>query len=418
MRMSLSLDPNMPGVLPSQMIAEAIKQGMITSEREDIPDSSIQPASLDLRLGEVAYRLRCSFLPDNEPVEKKLNRYKMGELGLKGDGAILEQNRPYLIPLVEGLDLPKFVRAKANPKSSTGRLDVFTRVVTDRSYMFDEVRAGYRGRLYLEVVPRTFTIRVRSGLALNQLRLMVGTATLRDSEILDLHRGTAVVFRNGFPVELEKVKVSGGLFLGLDLGRRNRDRVGYRAKENSGLIDLSKVGRYYPDDFWEAVYSEPGARIILHPEKFYLLLSRDGVCIPPDYAAEMTAYDPTSGELRTHYAGFFDPGFGYDPRLPGRSASKAALEVRAHDVPFAVEDGQNICKLSFEKMLDAPDRLYGALLESNYQGQEIALSKHFKHQRSSGDDESALFPLDLFLHRSNGSVDEDDAPRLEQSDER
>ena len=384
------------GVFPSQMIAEAIKQGWIRSSEGELPAQSIQPASLDLRLGDVAYRLRCSFLPDDEPVESALRRYEMGRIDLAGGaGGILEQNRPYLVPLVEQLDLPPDVSAKANPKSSTGRLDIFTRVITDNSFMFDEVRRGYRGRLYLEIVPRTFTIRLHPGLSLNQLRLMRGHTGLADEEISRLHEATPLLYRNGVALTADQIAVSNGLFMGLHLGREaGQEVIGYRAKENSELIDLSKTDHYAVRAFWEEVLSEGskhGARIVLHPEKFYLLLSQDSVAIPPEYAAEMTAYDPTSGELRTHYAGFFDPGFGYDPEISAFTGSRAALEVRAHDVPFAVEHGQNICKLSFERMIEPPDRLYGYALDSNYQGQEVALSKHFKRERPRGPSQPSLF---------------------------
>jgi dCTP deaminase len=384
------------GVFPSQMIAEAIKQGWITSSEGELPPQSIQPASLDLRLGDVAYRLRCSFLPDDEPVESALRRYEMGRIDLAGGaGGILEQNRPYLVPLVEQLDLPPDVSAKANPKSSTGRLDIFTRVITDNSFMFDEVRRGYHGRLYLEIVPRTFTIRLHPGLSLNQLRLMRGHTGLADDEIRRLHAATPLLYRNGVALTGDQIAVSNGLFMGLHLGREaGQEVIGYRAKENSELIDLGKTDHYAVRAFWEEVLSEGskhGARIVLHPEKFYLLLSEDSVAIPPEYAAEMTAYDPTSGELRTHYAGFFDPGFGYDPEISAFTGSRAALEVRAHDVPFAVEHGQNICKLSFERMIEPPDRLYGFALDSNYQGQEVALSKHFRGARPRGPAQPSLF---------------------------
>jgi dCTP deaminase len=396
------------GVLPSQMIAGAIKDGWITaSDGAGIPEENIQPASLDLRLGSIAYRLRCSFLPDNEPVEEALRRYKADRAVSLRQGYVLEQNRPYLIPLVEQLDLPEQVRAKANPKSSTGRLDIFTRVISDNSFMFDEIQPGYRGSLYLEVVSRTFPVRVWPGLSLNQLRLMAGHTSLSDDQIRELHSRVPLLFRGGTARPADEIAVSNGLFMALDLGRPAGDElVGYSAKEDSPVIDLSHVGHYQARRFWEEVLSEPsehGARIILRPERFYLLLSLDSLKIPPDYAAEMTAYDPTSGELRTHYAGFFDPGFGYDPRSPESPGSRAALEVRAHDVPFAVEHGQNICKLSFDKMAERPDRLYGETLGSNYQGQEIALSKHFKREsrdqpvhRDAGQPEPeqpGLFPL-------------------------
>jgi dCTP deaminase len=232
------------------------------------------------------------------------------------------------------------------------------------------------------VVPRTFTIKLWPGLALNQLRLMVGNSGLTDQQIGELHRTTPLLFQEGRPVHPDDVAINNGLFLGLCLSSQSQDRersaVGFRAKENSDLIDLSKTDYYARSAFWEEVHSEEAAYVILHPEKFYLLMSQDSVRIPPNYAAEMTAYDPTSGELRTHYAGFFDPGFGWEAGDGGSSGSRAALEVRAHDVPFAVEHGQNICRLSFERMLATPDRLYGRALGSNYQGQEEALSKHFR----------------------------------------
>jgi dCTP deaminase len=385
----MRLDLGEPGVLPSQMIVCAIKEGLITAaDGTDIPEENVQPASLDLRLGTVAYRLRCSFLPDNEPVEEALRRYKRERVGLRQAGIVLEPGVPYLIPLVEKLCLPDIVRAKANPKSSTGRLDIFTRVISDYSFMFDEITSGYRGPLYLEVVSRTFPVRIRAGLTLNQLRLMVGRSTLNDAEIGDLHRQDPLLFRHGRPLSIDEIARSNGLFMGLDLGRSGgNDSVGYSAKDDSPVIDLSKVDSYSVRPFWDEVISEGsehGARIILSPEKFYLLLSQDSLKVPPEYAAEMTAYDPTSGELRTHYAGFFDPGFGYDSRDPDYPGSRAALEVRAHDVQFAVEHGQNICKLSFDRMIERPDRLYGSQLESNYQGQEIALSKHFRRDRREG----------------------------------
>ena len=388
----MRLDAGEPGVLPSQMIVGAIKEGLITTaDGTDIPEENIQPASLDLRLGTTAYRLRCSFLPDNEPVEEALRRYKRERVNLRPAGVVLEPRIPYLIPLVEVLHLPDSVRAKANPKSSTGRLDIFTRVISDNSFMFDEIASGYHGHLYLEVVSRTFPVRIKPGLTLNQLRLMVGRSTLNDDEIRCLHQQDPLLFRHGLALRADEIAISNGLFMGLDLGPDSgNELVGYSAKDDSAVIDLSKVDSYPVRPFWDEVISEGsehGARIILSPEKFYLLLSQDGLKVPPEYAAEMTAYDPTSGELRTHYAGFFDPGFGYHPRNPDYHGSRAALEVRAHDVQFAVEHGQNICKLSFDRMIERPDRLYGSQLYSNYQGQEIALSKHFKRERQEPRDE-------------------------------
>jgi dCTP deaminase len=365
------------GILPAQWLRKAVGERWISSERT-IPDSSFQPASLDLRLGEVAYRLRCSFLPGPFTVGDRLREYEMGHVDLR-DGAILERNRPYLIPLLERLDLPQSVRAKANPRSSTGRVDVFTRVITDRGFTFDDVQPGYEGPLYLEVVSRSFTVRVRTGISLNQLRLVHGGAECTDAEIAALHSETPLLFNEGAPMPDEDVVVQRGLFLSLDMRGDEAGTIGYRAKKNSRLLDLSAHYAHDPADYWELVTKEEGNRAVLEPEEFYLLLSKEAVRIPPGYAAEMTAYDPTSGELRTHYAGFFDPGFGHSD-TQAVVGSRAALEVRAHDVPFMVEDGQKVCKLAFERMVEPPDMLYGADVGSAYQGQTVTLSRHFRRE--------------------------------------
>jgi dCTP deaminase len=377
-------DPDPGGrVLPSQQLREAIEREWITAGDFRIRREAIQPASIDLRLGEFAWALRCSFLPDREsPVEAKLDDIAFQKIDLR-DGATLERDRPYLIPLIEELALPPEIRAKANPKSSTGRLDVFTRVITDRTHRFDEIRPGYRGRLYLEVVPRSFAIYVKQGLALNQLRLSSGDARLDDEQLAALHQQFPLLYVDQHPLRETELSISDGLFLSVDLLSGPAERVvGYRAKKNSLPIDLGSIRSYRWNDFWDPVYPEQGSRIVLEPEIFYLLLSAEGVCIPPAYAAEMMAYDPTAGELRTHYAGFFDPGFGFDARND-RHGSRAALEVRARDVPFMVEHRQPICKLAFERMAATPDVLYGEDVGSNYQGQVTMLSKHFKEQTAA-----------------------------------
>jgi dCTP deaminase len=372
----VTAQPEHDGILPAQALRQAIAEKWVWSETYQMPESLIQPASIDLRIDDTAYRLRCSFLPDNATVEEKLSQYGMDELHLDRDGAVLERNRPYLIPLVEELRLPPWLAGRTNPKSSTGRLDIFTRVITDKSYRFDEVEAGYHGRMYLEVVSRSFTIRVKSRLSLNQLRLLNGDAKCTDNAIRQLHDGSPLLYRDNRPVAPSELAVGGGLFLGLDLKGDEEGIVGYRAKKNSHLLDLSKVDGYDAEEFWEPVKRERGNRIVLEPEEFYLLLSEESVRIPPTHAAEMTPYDPTSGELRTHYAGFFDPGFGY--ARDKDMGSRAALEVRAHDVPFMVEHGQKVCKLSFDKMAEKPSLLYGEDLQSHYQFQMGTLSKHFR----------------------------------------
>ena len=369
------------GVLPDRFLERAIESGIVTSyDGSDVPTENIQPASLDLRLGPVAYRLRCSFLPDHDLVERRMAGVIMGEVDLTADDAVLDKGRPYLIPLKESLRLPDDMRAKTNPKSSTGRADVFTRVITDRSSSFDEIAPGYHGRLYLEVVPLSFAVKVRENLALNQLRISVGQAKLSDLELADYHREQPLLLYGSVPVPPEKLAVSNGLFLGLNLSGDKTGRVGYRARANAPLLDLTKVREVDPEPYWEPVSKEPGNRIVLEPKDFYLLMSNEAVTIPPTVAAEMTAYDPTSGELRTHYAGFFDPGFGFDNSddKEGAPGSTAALEVRAHDVAFMIEHRQRVCKLTFERMIAAPEHLYGTAIGSNYQRQSNTLGKHFK----------------------------------------
>ena len=369
------------GVFSSEMLREAVASRVITVPRaQAVADTQFQPASLDLRLGAKAHRLRTSFLPGaNATVKERLREVEMGPpLDLTGaTGAVLERGRPYLIPLIEGLSLPPTVRGRTNPRSSTGRLDIFTRVITEHGRSFDEIPRGYHGRLWLEVYSNTFTVGVRSGLALAQLRLTDSDALLADDEIRGLHTESGLLFEPEgarSPV-VQPMIASGGLFVSVSLPRG--DFAGWQAKPNSGLIDLGSVAAYDVHGFWEPVVAERGGRLVLQPEQFYLLISREHVRIPPAVAAEMVAYDPTNGELRTHYAGFFDPGFGCT--VTGPQGTRAVLEVRAHDVPFMLEDGQPVARLAYERMAAEPQRLYGdEAAASHFQRQDVALSRQFK----------------------------------------
>ncbi len=388
-----------PGVLPRQAIKAAIEAGWVSSVAR-IEDRHVQPASLDLTLGRRAYRLRSSFLPGRRSVEEQLETFQMDEIDLR-EGAVLEQGRPYLVELNESLKLPEDLKARANPRSSTGRLDIFTRLLTDRGERFDEVKRGYEGRLYVEVVPRSFTIRVRAGLRLNQLQFVLGDAPVSDQDLIAWHDREPLVFASRTVESHERAPVSGGLFLSVDLSRQAKlQYVGYRARRNSALIDLDQTAKYEIRDFWERVSADRHGKLILEPEEFYLLVSRERVRVPASLAAEMAAYDPTSGELRTHYAGFFDPGFGVVPdgQLPGTAA---VLEVRAHDVSFALEHGQTLCKLTFERMQEEPDKLYGADLGSRYQRQYLALGRQFRAgsigEMRGGSSSLARSPLTLDL---------------------
>jgi dCTP deaminase len=374
------------GILPYQQIARLIARGVITSDCP-IEDRQIQPASLDLRLGKKAYRLLSSFLPELSSISSRLDVLDfyqsdlvMYELDLT-EGAILEKGHVYLVPLLEQLELPAAVHARANPKSTTGRLDVFTRVVTDLNTGFDEIRAGYRGPLYLEVVPRSFAIKVRTGYSLNQIRFVRGDATVPDGTLQKLHATDSLLLHNTpnpKPLRPNEFRTERGLFLRIDLtaGDREDDVIGYRAKKNSHVIDLSKVGHYAALDFWEPLKRHRQDSLLLEPEEFYILVSKERIRVPPGYAAEMVAYEAACGELRTHYAGFFDPGFGYgDGKMRG---TQVVLEVRPHDVPFLIHDGQTFFKVVYDRMVDVPTQVYGTALGSSYQRQALTLSKHFK----------------------------------------
>ena len=374
------------GILPSHELERQVRVTKEIFALEPIEDNQFQPASIDLRLGPVAYRVRASFLPGKDAtVEQRLEDLAMHKMDISS-GGVLERGCVYIVPLLEGLSLRHRTSAMGNPKSSTGRLDVFTRVITDNSDRFDEVADGYTGNLYLEVVPLSFAIRVREDLSLNQLRLSVGRPELSDAELRAFHQRQPLLFRHGEPVAGADLAVDDGLFLSLDLRGDRSGRVGYRARDNAPLLDMTRMGGLDADAYWEHVKGEEGDRVVLTPQRFYLLMSDESVTIPPDLAAEMMAYDPTSGELRTHYAGFFDPGFGYDSAGLFKG-SRAALEVRAHDVPFMIEHGQRVCKLTFERMLAEPDTLYGRGIGSSYQQQEETLGKHFLPR---GDDQLSL----------------------------
>jgi len=376
------------GILPYQDIKRLIA-GRSIGASLPIEDRQIQPASLDLRLGPKAYRLISSFLPELSAISARLNVLDfyqsdlvMYEMDLTA-GAILEKGHVYLVPLLEYLKLPKAIRARANPKSTTGRLDVFTRVVTDLNAGFDEIRAGYQGPLFLEVVPRSFAIKVSTGQSLNQIRFVRGESTVTDKTLYTLHRNTPLLYHNDPArkvVGRREFRAERGLFLRIDLkGEERADSgiIGYRAKKNSHVIDLGKVGHYAAADFWEPLYRHRHDSLLLEPEEFYILASKERIRVPSGYAAEMVAYEAACGELRTHYAGFFDPGFGYGAKVELRG-TQVVLEVRPHDVPFLIHDWQTFFKVVYDGMLAVPDQLYGVGLGSSYQQQALTLSKQFK----------------------------------------
>ena len=356
----------MTGVLPSQKIRALIAEGAI---RADIPvtPAQIQPSSLDLRLGTVAYRVRASFLAGGgRTVDERLYEFEMHRIDLS-KGAVLEKGCVYVVPLMESLKLPEGVQAVANAKSSTGRLDLLTRTITDGGVEFDRIAPGYDGPLYAEICPRSFSVLVRPGMRLNQIRFREGQAALSDADLRALHEAS--------PLVSGEALIADGLGFSVDLAPEKGTLVGYRAKPHTGVIDLDLIGHYAPEDYWEPIHTSEG-RIILDPGAFYILVSREAVTIPPECAAEMAPYLAMVGEFRVHYAGFFDPGFGHD--AAGGQGSRGVLEVRCHEAPFVLEHGQVVGRLVYERMTETPDMLYGREIASNYQGQGLKLSKHFR----------------------------------------
>jgi dCTP deaminase len=367
----LSFSPTDEGILPDRMIAELAADGGIRAHYPFAP-GQIQPASLDLRLGAIAYRVRASFLPGpGTTVAQRIVDLKLHEFSLAA-GAVLETNCVYIVPLIERLGLPADIAAATNPKSSTGRLDVFTRVIADETRGFDRVAAGYEGPLYAEISPKTFPILVREGTRLSQLRLRRGGAALSPEALRALHLSERLVDR-------DDAVMGDGIAVSIDLsgtGANGAGIVGYRAKRHTAVIEVDQRDAYEVADFWEPIAARADKSLILDPDEFYILASNEAVQVPPDYAAEMVPFDPLVGEFRVHYAGFFDPGFGYAGS--GGSGSRAVLEVRSREVPFILEHGQIVGRLVYEKMLARPDQLYGSGIGSNYQAQGLKLSKHFR----------------------------------------
>ena len=363
------------GILPSQEIEALLDRGAIISVIPISPDQ-VQPASIDLRLGPTAHRVRASFLPGkNSSVHGRIEYLRMHDIDISKP-AVLEKGCVYIIPLLEELRLPEGISGKANPKSTTGRLDVFTRLITDYGAEFERVPAGYKGRLYVEVVPRTFSILVTQGTTLNQLRLLRGNPRSSDKEHRELDESETLVFMHddtrGTPM------INDGLWISVDLeGVGDSPIVGYKAKRHAPLIDLAKINYYDPAEFWDSIPRTKEKKLVLDPDDFYILVSKEKIRIPPNYAAAMVAYDPTVGEFRIHYAGFFDPGFGYGSH-DEISGTRAVLEVRTHEVPFLIEDGQTVGRLIYERLLAKPARTYGSGIGSSYQSQGLSLSKQFK----------------------------------------
>lgn len=355
------------GILSDFDINILFEQGMIKTKKPFVEDQ-IQPASLDLRLGYKAYRVQASFMPGKDKtVQEKLSSLKMHEIDIQ-NGAVLETGCVYIVELLERLSLPENISALTNPKSSTGRLDIFTRVISDGAQEFDKIPFQYDGPLYLEISPRTFPILVRTGSRLSQIRFRQGYSVY-GSDLQTLHEEYQLVSDPQPNIGVN------GLALTVDLCGNESGLIGYRGKRHTSVIDVDLIKNYSVADFWEPLYQHGQKNLILDPREFYILVSREAVHVPPHCAAEMTPFDPLVGEFRVHYAGFFDPGFGSCEA--GGHGSKAVLEVRSHEIPFILEHGQMIGRLVYEKMLNRPKELYGLGGKSHYQAQGLKLSKHF-----------------------------------------
>ena len=355
------------GIVPAHVINQYAETGVITTPQA-LDADQIQPASLDLRLGEVAYRVRASFLPGPaQTVDDRLEQLSLHRIDLT-EGAVLETGCVYIVPLLESLNLPDDVSAAANPKSSTGRLDIFTRVIADYAQAFDTVPEAYSGPLFAEISPRTFSILARTGSRLSQIRFRAGPAVQSDDVIARLHAAESLISEG-------EANIDNGLALTVDLTGTAPDQpIGFRAKRHSGLIDVDRKAALEVLDFWEPIWQR--GPLVLDPDQFYILASREAVRIPPTHAAEMVPFNPLVGEFRVHYAGFFDPGFGHSSG--GGDGARAVLEVRSHEVPFILEHGQIIGRLMYEPLTEIPEQVYGQGIGSNYQRQGLKLSKHFK----------------------------------------
>jgi dCTP deaminase len=363
------------GILPSQEISNLISHGNISASPAINPDH-IQPASLDLRLGDMAHRVRASFLPGpHSTVEAKIKELRMTRVDLTG-APVFEKDCVYIIPLVEELNLPENISGKANPKSTTGRLDIFTRLITDYGTEFDRVPPGYKGKLYAEVVSRTFTVAVRAGMRLSQLRFVQGNPVAGDRTIRGLDHEDPLVYMDEED-NPSKARTHRGLRITVNLeGSEAGEIIAYKAKRYAPAIELDRINHYAAEEFWEVRHQSTNKNLILEPDDFYILASRERVRVPPEYAAEMVPFDPSDGEFRIHYAGFFDPGFGYGSN--DVKGTRAVLEVRAHEVPFLIEHGQLVGRLNYMPLLTRPEKIYGTNIGSSYQHQALTLSKQFR----------------------------------------
>ena len=378
------------GILPSQKIKEMLDSGEIKTMLMPFDHDQVQPASIDLRLGDCAYPVDTSFLPGKgmkvlDKLKQLDDRFANFKIDLS-KGAVLEKGRVYVIPLLESISLRSEVAAFANPKSSTGRLDILTRLIADEATSFDQVNEGYKGELFIEVAPRSFSIVVKTGTRLNQLRFRrtrgEEAKSISAAEWKKLLDGGQIVYSSEHETNARSIK-TGILPFTVDLkgSGKGGEIIGYRSKKHVKRIDLERRD-YDPLDFWEPIRFHKSSSLILDPDEFYILMTKEAIAVPPEYAAEMLPYDTRAGEFRVHYAGFFDPGFGWSANATKAGSSRGVLEVRSHEVPFLLEHGQTVGWLRYERMAEKPELLYGQDINSNYQGQSLKLAKQFKQLQS------------------------------------
>lgn len=339
----------------------------------DWDDTQIQMSSVDLRLTDIYYEMSTTALPRKAGIDALIRSY--GSVPAKQKEIVLRRGNIYLFLLKEKLRFDTYMSAKASPKSTTGRLDAHVRLLTENAERYDEVPQGYSGRLYLEVIPQSFDLIVRENSKLTQLRIFdKGRHILSDADIHNLSKENA-------PVK-QDIHVDKGIVLSLDLGHSVNDYlIGYSAKPSKRPIDIDLIDYYNVDEFWDRITKDDydfinDNTLILRPNSFYILATYEKISIAPEYAGELLEMDISLGEFRVHYAGFFDPGFGYDVDNPTEAHAKAVLEVRTYQFSHAIEHRQAIGRLKLEKVSSTPKSLYGKV--SNYQKQGLRLAKQFR----------------------------------------
>ncbi|MDA1284586.1 MAG: 2'-deoxycytidine 5'-triphosphate deaminase [Proteobacteria bacterium] len=330
-------------ILIKKNIEELIKKKIILIT-SSFNKSQIQPASLDLTLSSNCYRIKASFIPNNKKVSQLIESLALSKINLNNEN-LLEKNCIYLCELNEHLNLNNAYSAKSNPKSTTGRLDIFTRLITDYGKEYDVVDRGYNGKLYLEIIPQSFSIIVKKGLSLNQIRFY------KDHLIIN-----SFIKSQDISIYIKKNEI-----------------CAYKAIKNTSAINLNKLNHYKINDFWETIIPKNN-NFIIEKDEFYILRSLENIKIKDTIAAELEPFGDNFGNFRVHYAGFFDPGFGNN-----KLGTPAVFELRAYDTPFYVENKQKVARLNFYKLIEKSINTYGKKIKSNYHNQKLKLAKQFKN---------------------------------------